>query len=89
MKTILRNSLKLAVVALCLLSVPTFAQDTGTSTETKNYDQGWRLGFGLSAGIPLNAEPYEWNLGGDVRLQYDLSTKYSIIIRFNSYHKLS
>ncbi len=89
MKITLRNSVKLAVVALCLLSVPTFAQETGTetSTDTKNYDQGWRLGFGLSAGIPLNAEPYEWNLGGDVRLQYDLSTKYSITMTtgFNNF----
>lgn len=80
MKITLRNSVKLAVVALCLLSIPTFAQENGTgpSTETKNYDQGFRLGFGLSGGVPLNAEPYEWNLGADVRLQYDLSTKYSL-----------
>lgn len=81
MKTILRNSVKLALVALCLLgSVKTSAQETmtTTSTPTENYDQGWRLGFGLSGGVPMDAEPYEWNLGGDVRLQYDLSTRYSL-----------
>ncbi len=78
MKTIFRNSLKLAVAALCLLSSYTSSAQDGASTETKNYDQGFRLGFGLSGGVPLNAEPYEWNLGGDVRVQYDLSTKYSL-----------
>ncbi|WP_445454730.1 hypothetical protein [Flavobacterium sp. 25HG05S-40] len=81
MKTILKNSLKTAAIALCLLSsTMTFAQETTstTSSETKNYDQGFRLGFGLSGGVPVNAEPYEFNIGGDVRLQYDLSTKYSL-----------
>jgi hypothetical protein len=80
MKTIIRNSVKLAVVALCLLSSYTIsAQDTGAS-QSENYDQGWRLGFGISAGVPLSAEPYNWNLGGDVRLQYDLSTRYSLTL---------
>lgn len=81
MKTILKKSLKTAAIALCLLSsTMTFAQETmnTTSSETKNYDQGFRLGFGLSGGVPVNAEPYEFNIGGDVRLQYDLSTKYSL-----------
>ena len=79
MKTILRNSVKLALVALCLFgSVKASAQDSATTTKTENYDQGWRLGFGLSGGVPLNAKPYEWNIGADVRLQYDLSTRYSL-----------
>ena len=77
MKTTLRNSFKLTVLALLiLLSVNTRAQES--STESKNYDQGFRLGFGLSGGVPLNAKPYEFNIGGDVRIQYDLSTKYSL-----------
>lgn len=80
MKTILRNSVKLAVVALCILGSVTASaqQTTTTSTGTENYDQGWRLGFGISGGVPLNAEPYEFNIGADVRLQYDLSTRYSL-----------
>jgi hypothetical protein len=85
MKTIFRNSVKLAVVALCLLSSYTLsAQEEGAST--KNYDQGWRLGFGLSGGLPTE-EPYDFNLGGDVRLQYDLSRKYSITLTtgFNNF----
>jgi hypothetical protein len=83
MKTIFKNTIKVALL-LCLFSTATtIAQET----EKKNYDQGFRLGFGLSGGVPLNAEPYEFNLGGDVRLQYDLSTRYSLTLTtgFNNF----
>jgi hypothetical protein len=74
-KTIFRNSVNF-VVALCLLtSVTTFAQEA----EKKNYDQGFRLGFGISGGLPLQ-DPYDYNLGADIRMQYDLSTKYSLTL---------
>ncbi|WP_162128326.1 hypothetical protein [Flavobacterium phycosphaerae] len=72
MKTIFKHTLKL--VLLCLFStVTTIAQET----EKKNYDQGFRLGFGVSGGLPLQ-DPYKFNVGGDVRIQYDLSTRYSL-----------
>ncbi|WP_284652263.1 hypothetical protein [Flavobacterium terrisoli] len=73
MKTIFRNSVKLVAVLCLFISTATFAQEA----EKKNYDQGFRLGFGLSGGLPLQ-DPYEFNIGGDIRLQYDLSTKYSL-----------
>ncbi len=81
---IFRNSAKLAIAALCLLSSYTVTAQEGAST--KNYDQGWRLGFGISGGLPVG-EPYDFNLGGDVRLQYDLSRKYSITMTtgFNNF----
>jgi hypothetical protein len=44
-----------------------------------NYDQGFRLGFGVSPGYVFD-DPYEFGLGGDVRLQYDLSKRYSITL---------
>lgn len=50
------------------------AQDTAD-----NYDQGFRLGFGLNAGYVFD-EPYDFALGGDVRLQYDLSQKTSLTL---------
>jgi hypothetical protein len=80
MKVIFRNSARLAVVALTLLSSFTaFAQDNPNSlaTTTENYDQGWRLGFGVNAGLPTQ-DPYDFNLGADVRLQYDISKRYSV-----------
>ena len=79
MKTIFRNSVKLVAVLCLFISTATFAQEAATAQEAdkKNYDQGFRLGFGLSAGYPFQ-DPYEYNIGGDVRIQYDLSTKYSL-----------
>jgi hypothetical protein len=62
----------IAVVALVFTFSNSYAQE-----ETKNYDQGFRLGFGISGGLPLN-DPYDFNLGADARIQYDLSKKYSV-----------
>lgn len=52
-----------------------------------NYDQGFRLGFGISGGYMLNpSNAVSTNLfsgpavGGDVRLQYDLSKRLSITL---------
>lgn len=52
-----------------------------------NYDQGFRLGFGLSGGYMLDpSNSVSTNLfsgpavGGDVRLQYDLSQRLSITL---------
>jgi heme exporter protein D len=71
----------LTVVAIAML----FAQNTNaqetTATENKatNYDQGFRLGFGLNGGYVFD-DPYELAIGGDVRLQYDLNKRYSLTL---------
>ncbi|WP_313804196.1 hypothetical protein [Flavobacterium sp.] len=52
----------------------TFAQDTKTKPE---YLHHWRIGFGLNGGIPLE-ETYNFSLGADARLQYDLTMKTSL-----------
>src|ERR1700749_3812644 len=70
---------KLQIICLAafafLSSNATFAQDS----EVKNYDQGFRLGFGLNGGLPTD-NAYDWSLGGDVRLQYDLSKRTSLTL---------
>lgn len=70
---------KLQIICLAafafLYSNTTFAQDS----EVKNYDQGFRLGFGLNGGLPTD-NAYDWSLGGDVRLQYDLSKRTSLTL---------
>jgi hypothetical protein len=70
---------KLQIICLAafafLYSNTTFAQDS----EIKNYDQGFRLGFGLNGGLPTD-NAYDWSLGGDVRLQYDLSKRTSLTL---------
>lgn len=52
---------------------------TTSAQEVQNYDQGFRLGFGINAGLPLD-NPYDFSLGADARLQYDLSKKYSLTL---------
>ncbi len=49
-------------------------------TEEPNYDQGFRLGFGINAGVPTDEDVYNYALGADARLQYDLSKKTSLIL---------
>jgi len=60
------------------------AQETATTTvigDTKNYDQGFRLGFGLNAGYVLDDDYFDGlALGADVRLQYDLSKRTSVTL---------
>ncbi|MFD2907133.1 hypothetical protein ACFSX9_00150 [Flavobacterium ardleyense] len=66
---------KIVALALFFSAMSGFSQET-TST---NYDQGFRLGFGLNVGYPLQ-DPYDFNLGADARLQYDLSKRYSVTL---------
>lgn len=67
--------------ALLFLGANAFAQKIdGTSSEAINsYNQGFRLGFGVNAGI-ATGDYFSWGLGGDVRLQYDLTQKASITL---------
>lgn len=71
------------IKSILLAAFAIFFANTITAQETKsasNYDQGFRLGFGLNAGVPTDSETYDWALGGDIRLQYDLSKRYSIVL---------
>ena len=75
MKT--KTSIKILLVLTISLFVTSnsFAQET----ETKNYDQGFKLGIGINGGYAF-ADPYELALGADARLQYDLSKRYSVTL---------
>lgn len=70
---------KLQIICLAAFSFlyanSTFAQDS----EIQNYDQRFRLGFGVNGGLPTDGD-YDWALGGDVRLQYDLSKRTSLTL---------
>lgn len=76
MKTIFRNSVKLVAALFLFNSTAAFSQEV-PATNAKNYDQGWRLGFGINAGLPTQ-DPYDFNLGADVRMQYDITKRYSV-----------
>lgn len=61
------------------ISAIIFAISFSTAQEKPAYDQGFRMGIGISGGLPFE-NPYDFNLGADARLQYDLSRKYSITL---------
>ncbi|MCW2120171.1 hypothetical protein [Flavobacterium sp. 7A] len=71
--TVKFKHLALAGFAL-FVSATTFAQ------KKSSYDQNFRLGFGLNIGAPTNEDVYNYALGADARLQYDLSKKTSLIL---------
>lgn len=78
MKTTERIKIVMLLAVSMLLANNIQAQDT-SSTSPKNYDQGFRLGFGITGGYAVH-DPYKLTLGGDARLQYDLSKRYSFTL---------
>jgi hypothetical protein len=75
MKTTTKIKTLLVLAISAFFSNVSSAQDTAAS----NYDQGFRLGIGANVGYAVN-DPYKLAVGGDVRLQYDLSQKYSLTL---------
>jgi hypothetical protein len=77
----MKTSPFLKQVLLCFfLVISCFQSSAQTNTnEAENYDQGFRLGFGINSGYALQ-EPYHFSYGADVRLQYDLSKRFSITL---------
>ncbi|SHG06128.1 hypothetical protein SAMN05444396_10499 [Flavobacterium segetis] len=66
-------------IALTFTIALFFANQT-QAQEVENYDQGFRLGFGVNVGAPTNEDVYNYALGADVRLQYDLTKRYSAVL---------
>ena len=67
----------LLLAAIVTFGTAGYAQEGASSTE--NYDQGFRLGFGLNAGA-ATGDFFNFALGGDVRLQYDMSERTSLTL---------
>jgi hypothetical protein len=68
------------IKVLFVFAITLLFANNSQAQETKNFDQGFRLGIGLNGGLPTNNDTYNWSLGGDVRLQYDLSKKTSVTL---------
>lgn len=62
------------IAIICIIS---FANNTYAQESENKYDRNFKFGVGLNAGYPFN-DPYEYNIGGDVRVQYNISETYSI-----------
>ena len=69
----------LFTVAAVMFSANANAQSDSPLGDPTNYDQGWRLGFGLNAGV-MTDDAYDWSLGGDIRLQYDFTKRTSVTL---------
>ena len=67
----------LLLAAIVTFGTAGYTQEGASSTE--NYDQGFRLGFGLNAGA-ATGDFFNFALGGDVRLQYDMSERTSLTL---------
>lgn len=67
------------VAAIALFFSNNVTAQTVVENKATNYDQGFRLGFGASGGYVFD-DPYDFALGGDVRLQYDLTKRYSVTL---------
>ena len=74
---ITRKIKMLLVVAITSFTASTLVAQE--NADTKNYDQGFKLGIGINGGFVFD-EPYDFALGADARLQYDLSKRYSITL---------
>lgn len=67
----------LLLAAMITFSGTAFAQEGASSTD--GYNQGFKLGFGVNAGA-TTGDYFNWSLGGDVRLQYNLSQRTSLTL---------
>lgn len=68
----------LLLSAMMLVGTASFAQE-GTNLSNDGYDGGFRLGIGVN-GSYATGDYFAWGLGGDVRLQYDLTRKTSLTL---------
>ncbi|MCO6146752.1 hypothetical protein [Flavobacterium sp. NRK1] len=72
------SKLKGTLLAAALILGGTACAQEGASS-SDGYDQGFRLGFGVNAGV-TTGDYFNWSLGGDVRLQYDMSMRTSLTL---------
>lgn len=60
-----------------LLCVLIFSTNAIAQLKSENYERNFKFGVGLNTGLPLN-DPYSFTIGGDVRIQYNVSETYSV-----------
>lgn len=69
--------MKKTLKVLVIICVSICANFSYSQESADNYERSFKLGLGLSGGLPFN-DPYSFNVGGDVRLQYNISKTYSL-----------
>ena len=71
--------MKKTIITGAILAFLTLGATSAMAQDIKgdDYEQKFKMGLGANVGYPFE-DPYNLNVGGDVRLQYDLSKKYSL-----------
>lgn len=77
--TIMKVTGKIKMLFVFAVSMMFANKAQAQDTAIKNYDQGFKLGFGVSGGYATQ-DPYKLALGADARLQYDLTKRYSLTL---------
>lgn len=72
------NFKNMLLAGLMMTGVAASAQDTDL-VKNDGYEGGFRLGFGINGGI-TTGDYFNWALGGDVRLQYDMTRRTSLTL---------
>src|SRR5438045_2027589 len=70
------NLKSIMLSAMMFMGIAASAQDV---VKNDGYEGGFRLGFGINGGI-TTGDYFKWALGGDVRLQYDLTQRTSLTL---------
>ena len=73
--------MKKAKQLLLLILTPVLLSPIQANAQEKKkeptYLNHWRIGYGLNLGLPINGD-YNFSIGPDIRLQYDITTKTSL-----------
>ncbi len=71
--------MKKTIITGAILAFLTLGATSAMAQDIKgdDYEQKFKMGIGANVSYPFE-DPYNLNVGGDVRLQYDLSKKYSL-----------
>ena len=70
------NFKSLLLSAMVMAGITASAQDV---VKNDGYEGGFRLGFGLNGGV-TTGDYFNFALGGDVRLQYDMTSRTSLTL---------
>jgi hypothetical protein len=70
----MKNSIKISVIALSLLSFVHLHSTAQTTAKKETYASGIRLSIGADGGIPVGSlkNGYDWDLGGSVQADFPI-----------------
>ncbi|CAH8282146.1 hypothetical protein EV196_110119 [Mariniflexile fucanivorans] len=71
--------MKKTTTILTILCIFIFSHFAIAQQNTDGYNRNFKFGVGLNGGLPLN-DPYDFNVGADVRVQYNISQAYSLCL---------